>query len=318
MPVPWVLEKLLRRRLGLAGAWLEKCAELAEQHGILYRDGAYLGVSTRGFHRIAYVEWGDIHSEEVVICVHGLSRQGRDFDVLATHLARAGSRVICVDLPGRGRSDWLKDSKDYTLPQYVADLTGLIARLGVSSVDWIGTSMGGIIGIIMAGQANSPVKRLIVNDIGPLVSWRILQRLGDAVRDAPPGFADFASANAYFRATLHGFGDLSDQQWNLLTQHSIVQEGAGHWRKLNDPGIVRPFQMNPLFNVSIWNYWDMIRCPTLILRGETSDVLPEATASEMTTRGPQASLVTFDGCGHAPALMDMEQIGTIMGWLAQS
>jgi pimeloyl-ACP methyl ester carboxylesterase len=160
------------------------------------RTGSVLGISKRGFHRIAYVEWGDPHAERVAVCVHGLSRQGRDFDLLAAALADRGWRVVCPDLVGRGRSDWLRDPEEYTLPQYAMDLTALIARLGVARVDWIGTSLGGLIGMVLAGQDKSPIDRLIINDIGPFLPWQALHRLGNAVRTATRDFPDLGTALA--------------------------------------------------------------------------------------------------------------------------
>ena len=292
--------------------------DLIERFRVPDRAGSYLGVSRHGFHRIAYVEWGDPQSERVAICVHGLSRQGRDFDLIAAEMARRGWRVICPDLVGRGRSDWLREPGEYTLPQYVSDLAGLIARLDVPKVDWIGTSLGGIIGMLMAGQRQSPIGRLVVNDIGPFVTWQVLQRLGDAVRDAPLTFPDLHAATGFVRTSLAGFGPLSDEKWEHMARHGFTENNAGAWRKLADSDIAGPFRTSLLFNLSIWNYWDQITCPTLVLRGEHSDVLPTATATEMTQRGPQAALIEFAGCGHAPALMDASQIATVADWLDEA
>ena len=279
------------------------------------RTGSVLGISKRGFHRLSYVEWGDPASERVAVCVHGLSRQGRDFDVLAAALARAGWRVICPDLAGRGRSDWLKDAEEYTLPQYAMDLTAVIARLGVAKVDWIGTSLGGLIGIVLAGQERSPIQRLILNDIGPYLPWQALQRLGNAVRSAPRGFRDFATALAYHREALAPFGKLTEVQWQQLTLHSIAREADGTWRKLSDPEITASFRSGLFWNLSLWSYWDAIACPTLVMRGARSDTLLPSTTSEMTRRGPAAEVAEFLDCGHAPALMDRAQVGTVLGWL---
>lgn len=279
------------------------------------RAGSLLGISKRGFHRIAYVEWGDPAAERVAVCVHGLSRQGRDFDVMAAALARAGWRVVCPDLAGRGRSDWLADPEEYTLPQYAVDLTALIARLGVEKVDWIGTSLGGLIGIVLAGQARSPIRRLVVNDIGPYLPWQALQRLGNAVRTMPRSFPDFTAALAYHREALAPFGKLTEPQWQHLTLHGIEQAEDGTWRKRSDPDITASFRSGLFWNLSLWSYWDAIRCPTLVLRGARSDTLLPSTTSEMTRRGPEAEVAEFLDCGHAPALMDRVQVGTVLGWL---
>lgn len=279
------------------------------------RKGKVLCISKRGFHRLAYVEWGDPAAQRVAVCVHGLSRQGRDFDVLAAALAGAGWRVVCPDLAGRGRSDWLADPEEYTLPQYAMDLTTLIARLGVARVDWIGTSLGGLIGIVLAGQARTPIERLVVNDVGPFLPWQALQRLGNAVRTAPRRFPDFAAALAYHQDSLAPFGTLTDAEWRHLTLHGIEREPGGAWRKRSDPDITASFRSGLFWNLNLWTCWDAIRCPTLVLRGARSDTLLPSTTAEMTRRGPRAEIAEFPDCGHAPALMDRTQVGTVLGWL---
>ncbi len=317
----WVhtLGKMLRKTVTTTGPSFEfdLAVDPIEQFRTPDRTGSYLGVSKHGFHRVAYVEWGDPQSERVAICLHGLSRQGRDFDLIAAELARRGWRVICPDLVGRGRSDWLREPTEYTLPQYVSDLAALVARLDVPRIDWIGTSLGGIVGMLMAGQRQSPVSRLVVNDIGPFVTWQVLQRLAEAVRAAPLTMPDLASATSFVRTSLSGFGPLSDEKWEHMARHGFVQNNVGAWRKLADSDIAGPLRSSLLFNLSIWNYWDQIECPTLVLRGTESDVLPAAIATEMTQRGPKADLVEFRGCGHAPALMDADQIATVADWLGQ-
>ena len=279
------------------------------------RDGYVLGITQHGFHRIAYVEWGDPRSDRVAVCLHGLSRQGRDFDVLASALAELGWRVICPDLVGRGRSDWLRDPDGYTMPQYAMDLAAVIARLGVASVDWIGTSLGGLIGIVLAAQKASPIRRLVINDIGPFLPWQALHRLANAVRDAPRTFASIEAATKHYRKVLAPFGHLSDNEWRHLVRHSIAPAEGGTWRLRFDPGIIAAFRPGWFFNLTLWNDWDTIRCPTLVLRGAESDLLLPATAREMTRRGPKATVVEVLGCGHAPALMDEAQIDAVTDWL---
>ena len=279
------------------------------------RDGVVLGLSQKGFHRIAYVEWGDPQSKRVALCVHGLSRQGRDFDTLASVLASQGWRVICPDLAGRGRGDWLRDPEEYTLPQYALDMTALIARLGVESVDWIGTSLGGLTGMVVAGAAHSPVRRLVVNDIGPFLPWQALHRLAGAVRQAPRSFASLDAATEHYRRVLAPFGHLSGDEWRHLARHGIAESGDGTWHVLSDPAITATFRPGWYFNLTLWNYWDAITCPVLALRGSESDLLLPDTAGEMTRRGPKATVTEFPGCGHAPALMDEAQIDAITDWL---
>jgi pimeloyl-ACP methyl ester carboxylesterase len=282
-----------------------------------FRTRDFLSISRQRFHRIAYTEWGDPDSERVVVCVHGLTRQGRDFDPLAAVLAGRGYRVVCPDLVGRGRSGRLRDPDDYALPQYVVDMTTLVARLGVRHVDWIGTSLGGFIGLIMAGMADSPIRSLLINDIGPFVPWAALRRIGDYLRVAPRGFPDMEAAEAYFREILAPFGALTDAQWRHLTVHSVTPGPSGGLVLHYDPGIAQAFRPGRVYNVSLWSYWDAIACPVLVLRGETSDLLPVGIALEMTRRGPNAGLIEIPGCGHAPALLDDGQIALVSDWLVR-
>jgi pimeloyl-ACP methyl ester carboxylesterase len=277
------------------------------------RHASFLGLSRRGFHRVAYTEWGDPAAARVAVCVHGLTRQGRDFDRLAAALAREGWRVACPDLVGRGRSGWLPDPEEYALPQYCVDMAALVARLGAEAVDWVGTSLGGLVGMVLAGQEGSPIRRLVVNDIGPHLPWSALQRIGSDLREAPREFA----AEAHYRKILAPFGDLDDAEWRHLAEHSVERGPDGRCRTLFDPGIVRAFRPGLIYALSLWRYWDAIRCPVLLLRGERSDLLPERTAAEMARRGPKAEVVQIPGCGHAPALLDEDQIGIVVDWLAR-
>ncbi len=281
------------------------------------RLGSCRSISRRGFHRIAYTEWGEPTALRVLVCVHGLTRQGRDFDRLAAALAAVGYRVVCPDLPGRGRSDRLADPEEYTLPQYAVDLTVLIAHLGVETVDWVGTSLGGLVGIVLAGQPNSPIRRLVVNDIGPYLPWAALHRIAAGVFSAPPSFDSLAAATAQFRTSLAPFGHLTGPEWEHLARHSVALRKDGRLHVLCDPGIAAAFRTSFLFNLSLWTYWDAIRCPTLVLRGIDSDLLLPRTLDEMTQRGPRAEAVEFRGCGHAPALLDAEQIGVVRDWLGR-
>ena len=280
------------------------------------RSGSALSLSRAGFHRVAYVEWGDPAADRVAICVHGLSRQGRDFDRLAASMAAAGWRVICPDLVGRGRSDWLRNPEEYSLPQYVMDLTVLLAHVGAKVVDWIGTSLGGLIGMIMAGQPNSPVHRLIINDIGPFIPWPALHRLATSVRNAPRAFPSLDAAVAFYRTDLAPFGDLSPVEWRHIARHNLEQQADGTWHKLSDPDIAAAFRPGWFFNLSLWAYWDAVTCPTLVLRGAESDLLSRQTALEMSKRGPMAKVIEIPGCGHAPSLLKRDQVGIVLEWLA--
>ena len=275
------------------------------------REKSFLGLASRGFHRVVYYEWGEPANPRVAICVHGLTRSGRDFDVLADALS-ATHRVLAVDMPGRGRSDWLANKADYAFPTYLATLTALLAACGAEQVDWIGTSMGGLLGMVMAAQPQTPVARLVVNDVGPLIEAEALKRIGQYV-GMDPTFENYAAIVAYVRA-ISPFGLLDDAQWDHLVRHVVAQRADGRFGFVYDPGIAEPFK-SAAAPPDLWPVWDAIRCPTLVLRGADSDLLSHATAQEMSGRGPRATLFELPGVGHAPSLLAEDQIGPILRFL---
>jgi len=270
----------------------------------------------RGFYRLAYLEWGNPSNPRVLVCVHGLTRLGHDFDDVARSLSRH-YRVICPDMPGRGESDWFDHKMDYVAPNYVAACATLIARLGVERVDWLGTSMGGIVGMSMASLPNAPIARMILNDVGPFIPKAALDRIA-TYTGADPKFADAAEAEVLFRRLAAPFGITRDDQWRRFTEISVRPAEDGKLRLHYDPGIAIPFKEGPIVDASFWPIWDAIKCPVLVLRGADSDLLLPATAQEMTQRGPKAELVEIPGCGHAPALMEESQIAVIRDWLART
>jgi len=279
-----------------------------------------LGLSPAGFHRLSYLVWpptGGAAADRVVVCVHGLTCNARDFDVLARDLADAGFLVVCPDVVGRGDSDWLTAPEGYGLPQYCADAADLIARLDVERVDWIGTSMGGLIGMTLAAQAKTPLGRLVLNDIGPFIPKAALARIADYA-GTDPRFADLAEAEAYLREVHAPFG-LTDQQWRHLGEHSVRPAGAGGELRLHyDPAILQAFGSAPFEDVDLWALWDRVSQDVLVLRGADSDLLLAETAAEMATRGPRAGVVEIPGCGHAPGLMDPQQTALVRDWLLRS
>ncbi len=267
-----------------------------------------------GLHRMAYREWGDPVNPRVLICAHGLTRNGRDFDTLASVLCR-DYRVVCPDVAGRGRSEWLAVKDDYALPLYVSDMITLIARLDVESVHWVGTSMGGLIGMLIASQPGNPIHRLVLNDVGPVVTASSVQRIGQYVGTAP-GFPDIEAAEAYLREVCAPFGNLSDSQWRHLTENAVTRVDGGGYAMAYDPGIGEPFRKNPLVeDVSLWPVYDAIRCPTMVIRGAESDLLERETLQEMTRRGPCARTVEIAEVGHAPMLLDEAQIALVRNFL---
>ncbi len=266
---------------------------------------------------LAYTTFGRSGSHRTIICVHGLTRNGRDFDVLASALADRAF-VVCPDVVGRGRSDWLDDPKDYAVPTYAGHMLQLIQHLGVSEVDWIGTSMGGLIGMGIAAMEDSPIRRLVLNDVGPFIPKSALERIGTYL-GLELVFDDMAALEAHLRQVHAPFGPLSDEQWAHLAEHSASRRADGKVVLGYDPKIAEPFKTaDPAQDLDLWPIFEGIRCPTLVMRGGESDLLLEETARRMTETGPKADLVTIDGVGHAPALMAPDQIEAIKSWLFKS
>ncbi|HEX2115104.1 MAG TPA: alpha/beta hydrolase [Alphaproteobacteria bacterium] len=271
----------------------------------------------QGFTEIAYAEWGD--ADRTVICVHGLTRNARDFDWLAQALVARGWRVLCPDMPGRGRSSWLSDPGDYGYAIYLAASAALIARSAAARVAWVGTSMGGIIGMMLAAQPNTPLQTLVLNDVGALIPAASIARIGSYVGDAPV-FSNLDGIESYLRHVHAPFGALTDEQWRHLAVHSAVPAEQGGLRLHYDPAIALPFKQQEPKDVDLWPIWGRVACPTLIVRGASSDLLLADTAREMAGRAKtkDVQLVEFAGCGHAPALMDPAQIAAIADFLERS
>jgi pimeloyl-ACP methyl ester carboxylesterase len=275
------------------------------------REGFVRCYDRHGFHFMRYVEWGDPANKHVLVCVHGLTRNGRDFDYVAQSL-EDGYRVVCPDIAGRGRSDWLRDPADYSYPVYCADLTTLIAKLGVETVDWLGTSMGGIIGMIMAGLPGSPIRKLVLNDVGSLIPKAALERIGQYL-GATPTFDSIEALDKVVRA-VSPFGELSDEQWRHLAVHGAKQDEQGRWRFRYDPGIAKNFHAVPLGDIDLGPIWNAVHGPVLVIRGENSDLLRADTLEEMRRRAHTQALVV-PRTGHAPMLMDDFQAGAVRRFL---
>jgi pimeloyl-ACP methyl ester carboxylesterase len=276
------------------------------------RRNHFRSLSPHGFHRIVYFEWGDPEQTRVVICVHGVGRNARDFDVLAEALSST-HRVLAVDMPGRGESDWLADPNDYVFPTYLTTLTALVARSGADTVDWVGTSMGGLLGIVMAAQPKSPIARLVVNDVGPTIEPAAIERIRGYF-GLDPTFATYQEIEQYIRTVSAPFGPLTDAQWEHVTRTNVRQRPDGRWGLAYDPGIAVPFRSSAA-PPDLWRLWDAIRASTLVLRGAQSDLLSAATAAEMVARGPRPALVEFPGVGHAPMLLSAEQIEPVLRFI---
>ena len=270
--------------------------------------------------KLGYVEWGDPQAARTVLCIHGLTRNGRDFDFLAAALA-TDMRVIAVDVAGRGRSGWLADPARYAAPTYIGQIAAFLANLGLEQVDLVGTSMGGIIGMGLATLPSPPgapplVRRLVLNDIGGMAPASSLAFIASYLGAPPRRFADLAEVEAHLRLIHASFGPLTDEEWAHLARHS-VRPLAGGYVMHYDPQIAVPFVGSPAADIVLWPLYDLISCPTLVLRGGDSILLPADVAEEMKTRGPQAEVVTFPGIGHAPALMAEDQIAVVRAFLAR-
>jgi len=280
--------------------------------------------SPAGLHRIAYKEWGDPQNERVLVCVHGVTRVSDDFDALAQALCDR-YRVVCPDVAGRGRSDALRDPNLYALPQYVADMVTVIARAtanGDGSVHWFGTSMGGLIGMVLASLPGTPVTRLLLNDIGPALDGSALNRIADYIGQ-DLRFPDYESGARFVREVSSSFGPHSDAEWDKLARDVLRQQADGQWVRHYDLALSQPFKKMGVERAKqdeavLWRCWDAITCPTLLVRGELSDLLTHETAQQMTTRGPKPRLVELAGVGHAPTFVHADQIAIAREFLTAS
>ena len=254
--------------------------------------------------------------------MHGVSRNSHDFDFLAAALAAKGVRVVAPDLPGRGRSDWLSSGAHYDSPVYLSAMATLIARLGVPQVDWVGTSLGGYIGMQMAAMPHNPIRRLVLNDFGARVGHAALRRIAAYLREVPK-LRDIDGAEAYLRDVLAPFGKLTESQWRHIAQHSVAKGTRGELRWHYDPAIATNFSPLIAFDVVLWHVWDEITCPVLVMRGEDSDLLARRAMHEMLQRGYAAAAgkvtaIEWPGCGHAPSLMADDQIAAVRDFLLRT
>ncbi|MBF0168383.1 MAG: alpha/beta hydrolase [Alphaproteobacteria bacterium] len=274
-----------------------------------------LGVG--GFRKLAYTEWGQAgQGRRTLICVHGLTRTGRDFDLLAEALSQ-NWRVICPDIAGRGKSDWLADASLYDFPLYLSDMAALIARLDVDEVDWLGTSMGGLIGLFLAAQPHTPIRRLVLNDVGPKLAGQALARIASYVGYRPL-FPDIDAAEAHFRQVHAPFGALTDAQWRHLAKTSL-RSVPGGFEFHYDPKIAQRFAETAPGDVDLWPFWMAVSCPVLAIRGASSDLLDSETLKAMVDSKPGlCTPLEIPGCGHAPALMNETDIGAIRDWLSRT
>ena len=275
-------------------------------------------ISPDGLHKMAYKEWGEADNPNVLVCVHGLTRVSDDFDVLARSMAKQ-YRVICPDVVGRGRSGWLRSAKNYQVQQYVSDMLTLFARLTAEQVVYLGTSMGGMIGMGIASLKGNPVQKLILNDIGPNLNVAALTRISQYVSQ-PMRFTTFDEASHYIRSISQTFGEHTEDEWHKICKDVLRQDKDGMWIRHYDLNLGMAMQaINPdlanAMQVMMWAAYDAITCPTLLLRGAESDLLLPDTAIQMTKRGPMAKLIEFENVGHAPTLVHEDQIEPVRKFL---
>lgn len=283
-------------------------------------------------HRMAYWDWPaqqPADNSHVVIAVHGLTRTGRDFDVLAQHLSQH-VRVICPDVVGRGRSDWLADPQGYQIPAYVGDMLSLVGQLvqdaenngqPITRLDWVGTSMGGLIGLGFVTLPGLPlqVDRLVLNDVGPAIEWSSLLRIGQYLGQFEQ-YPSVAEGAAYLRHISSGFGPHSDAQWLALSQAMFRPLENGQWTLHYDPAIAQPYQAlteqaSKEGEATLWSLYDSVKAKTLLLRGQNSDLLSASCAAAMTMRGPHAQVLELAGVGHAPTLVQEDQVQAVARFL---
>ena len=269
--------------------------------------------STAGLHRLAYTDWGDIENPDILICSHGLTRNKHDFDILAKKLSLK-RRVICFDLPGRGESSWLHNKLAYDYNQYTIDALMIIARTGANKVSWLGTSMGGLLGMALASLENSPIEQLILNDVGPFVPKSALMRIADYVGN-PPCFDTSEELDHYIRTIYAGFGELTNEQWQHITHYGQRVLENGQLSLNYDPGIAQAFKSKPLEDIDLWPVWKNIQQRTLIIHGADSDLLEPSTAKKMIKTHAKSTLLQIPNTGHSPALMNHADINAIERWL---
>jgi len=280
----------------------------------------YSGLSKTGPHKIFYNDWGPADGNPI-ICVHGLTGNGYDFDFLAEDLIKHGHRLICVDMPGRGRSDLLADPLDYNYEQYLQDLMALLAHLDLTepaSVDWLGVSMGGLLGIYLASMPNTPIRRMILNDVGPEVPEAALNFIHKVISQTYI-FDTIPDLEKRMRETRGlTWGPVTDEQWKHMAEHNARATDDGRITYSYDPRIALIFEEHPIGDADLWEHWDNITCPLLVIQGKKSMLLTKKILKKMKKRGTAFDLEIFKGCGHVPSLMAPDQIDVIRDWLASS
>lgn len=273
----------------------------------------YLGMSPGGFHKLSYLEWGDRDNPDVLICMHGLTRNAHDFDYLARELSK-DYRVICPDALGRGDSEYIGSTLMYNFSQYLSDMVALISRVGVPEVNWLGTSMGGILGMMLASLPKTPIKKLILNDVGMVIPSLAMTRIAAYARN-DLGFQNLEEAKKYFKLIMSAFGIRDEEKWDHIVKWGTRQDENGIYKLAYDPAIGQAFVSVSANDIHLETYWHDVKCPILVIRGEDSDLLTSEIVSKMSILQPHMDVLEISGAGHAPGLMNEFEIESVRDWL---
>lgn len=276
----------------------------------MYRDQMMPFLASSGFHRLSYREWGEAKNPKVLMCVHGLSRNRLDFDTIAAALSDH-YRVISVDMPGRGDSDWMPNAEDYNYPFFQSLLVSVIAVTGAKQVDWIGTSMGGILGMGLASKPGNLIRRLVLNDIGPFISGESRGANADLAGAAVP-FETEEDGIAFITETKKAFGPFTPQALRKFALDSLARSADGKWRIHYDPRIIAGRDRS---DAVMWDLWNRISIPVFTLWGTESTLLQAATVEQMRATGPRTEVLPIEGVGHCPGLTSDREIGAIREFL---
>ena len=290
------------------------------------KEESFLGLSPEGFHKVYYRSYGHHNTDNTLVCVHGLTRNSADFHFLAQALLHH-FHLVCPDIVGRGRSDRFKEARHYSYHQYLADMNVLMQRLQVSKIDWLGTSMGGLIGMVLASLPSTPIRRLILTDVGPFIPIEAIERL-QTYASIPMEFQNLSEADAFLKVAYAPFGPMGPDAWKYFFEHTLRPTPEGTYTLDYDSRATAAVEENKsdaigvmqdnLGNVTFWNFWDKITCPVLLVRGKHSDIVPQHVLDEMHTRGPKFEYVEIEDAGHAPSLTQANQIVPIVNWLAKT
>ncbi len=263
---------------------------------------------------VAYREWGDSDNHKKLFCVHGLTRNSKDFDFLAASMSNQYN-VICIDIPGRGVSGYFAQLDNYNFQNYMTAIKRVISSITPGKIDFLGTSMGGVVAMSLASIDSSLIRKLVLNDVGPFVPGVLYAALNAHEKTKPKSYNSYAEAVQYHKEHCSSFGPMSDEQWGEFTMNGMREDKDGRFIYDYDKKLEVKIAQNASGELNVWDVWDQIKCPVLVIRGETSMALQKEVAEEMAQRGPKADLIEIPVTGHAPTLMSEEQVSIVRDWL---